>query len=88
MMCAGIPIAGISWRGNDAICEAVNSEKLGSVFVINNKINEDSIVSGLVTSIKHCMTLDRKTVYDIGNYRYDMNRLLREMFFIVDNKKY
>ena len=88
MMCVGIPIAGISWRGNDAVCEAVNNEKLGRIFVINNKISEDSIVNGLATSIKDCMTLNRKTIYDIGNYRYDMNRLMREMVFIVDNKKY
>ncbi|MCF7820225.1 MAG: hypothetical protein K9M44_02005 [Candidatus Pacebacteria bacterium] len=86
MMCSGIPIAGISWRGNDAVCEAVNDESLGRLHVID-KASEGAIVNGLVKAIKHSMSLDRKAIYDISNYRYNMSRLLRELFFIVDNKK-
>ncbi|MFA5109586.1 MAG: hypothetical protein WC458_03510 [Patescibacteria group bacterium] len=84
MMCSGIPIAGISWRGNDAVCEAINNSNLGRVFVINKKVKEDRIVKGLAKCITDCEFLDRKTIYDIGNYRYDMKRLMREMFNIVD----
>lgn len=85
MLCSGIPVAGISWKGNDAVCEAVNSDKLGYVSLINSNMTEQQIVNSLVKSIKSSLLLDRKSIYDISNYRYNMNRLMREMFFTIDN---
>lgn len=85
MMCSGLPIAGMTWSGNDAVCEAVNSDKLGKVLKAKRSMSENDIVNGLAKTIKECLTLDRKTIFEIGSYRFNMDRLMREMFFIVEN---
>lgn len=85
ILCSGVPVAGISWKGDDAICEAVNSKKLGLVFLANNDMDENQIVNGLTGAIKRSLELDKMAIYEIANYRYDMGRLMREMFFLADN---
>jgi len=85
MMCFGLPIAGISWRGNDAVCEAVNNKKLGSIVIVNKKMNEKKIVDKLAQAIKKSIRLNRELIYKIGNHKFNMNILMKKMFKIVDN---
>ena len=87
MLRSGIPIAGISWKGNDAVCEAVDRPELGAVAKINSEMNEDEVVNQLVLMIKKCLSLDRVEIFEIANKKYEMKRLIKEVFEIVDENR-
>lgn len=84
MLTSGIPIAGISWRGNDAICEAVASPKVGRIARISSEDSEKNIVLALATAIEECRNLSRKEIFEDSKVRFDMRRLVSEMLTIVE----
>ncbi|MEI6237958.1 MAG: hypothetical protein WCP15_00295 [bacterium] len=83
---SGIPLAAISWKGNDAVCEAVDDDRLGKVELINEGETEEQIVGKLVKSIRYCLELDRKEIYKLANEKYDPMSLAEKMFRIIDGK--
>lgn len=85
---SGTPIAAISWKGNDAVCEAVNDSKLGKVALVNSTMSDDQIATKLSEAISYCLTLNRKDIFEIASVKYDANRLAREMIDIVDSFNY
>ncbi len=82
-LCSGIPVIGITWKGNDAICEAINSPLLGEVIKVNDKFTDWQIGELIAQSIKKCLKLDRKKIYDIANERYNMKKIMRKIFSML-----
>lgn len=73
----GIPIAGMSWTGDDAVCEAVGTD-LGKITTVKG-MTEEEVPQALADAIKYCLKLDRKHIYEVGSYKYDPHRLVREL---------
>lgn len=83
---SGIPLVGMSWKGNDAVYEAVDDPRLGKVVLINRQMNDDEIAEQLAKSVKECLDLDRKTIFKLANEKYNPVKLAKKMFSIVDRK--
>ena len=81
---SGVPIAAISWRGNYAVCEAVDQPQLGQVQNVNPLMSEEEIVSKLAQSIVACEKLDRRIIYQIGQDKYNMIKIMKRIFTIMD----
>jgi len=81
---SGIPIAGMTWKGNDAVCAAVDNKNLGKVVKVNKKQSEDEITSKLANSIKYCLSLDRKLVFNMGSDKFNPLKLVKNILDIVD----
>ncbi|NWF65813.1 MAG: glycosyltransferase [Chloroflexi bacterium] len=73
----GIPIAGISWTGNDAVCEAVSSD-LGKIADVHS-LKEGEIAQALADAVRYCLTLNRKKIYEIGSEKYNPHKLVRQL---------
>lgn len=81
---SGVPIAGMTWKGNDAVCAAVDSPHLGHVSLVKHGSLDQEIADALADSVKHCLRLDRRQVYSNGKAKYDPHRLVRQVFDYVD----
>lgn len=81
---SGVPIAAISWRGNDAICEAVDQPQLGQVQNVNPSMSEEEIVNKLSESVIACKKLDRRIIYQIGQDKYNMVKIMKRIFTMMD----
>jgi len=84
VLSCGVPIAGMTWSGNDAICEAVDNEKLGVVVNVKN-IPDDQVPFYLADAIQKSLKLNRKDVYEIGSNKYDPHVLVKKIFNIIEN---
>lgn len=73
----GIPIAGISWTGDDAVCEAVGND-LGRIVNVSG-LKEEEIPNALAEAVKYCLTLDRKKIQEVGSKKYNPHKLVREL---------
>ncbi|MBU2578844.1 glycosyltransferase [Patescibacteria group bacterium] len=82
ILSCGVPIAGMTWVGNDAICEAVDDDKLGKV-IDASKIVEDEIPLYLSEAVKYCLKLDREKVYEFGSRKYNPHKLVKNLLDIV-----
>lgn len=79
VLASGVPIAGMTWTGNDAICEAVDNKYLGIV-VGARQIPENDIPFHLAEAVKYCLTLDRKKVFNLGSRKYNPHILVKKIF--------
>ena len=79
----GIPIAGITWTGNDAVAEAVDHAALGKVVNVSH-VPDKLIPQSIADAVRYCLRLDRKEVYKIGSQKYEPHHLVRAMFQKVD----
>lgn len=83
---SGVPLAAISWKGNDAVCEAIDNDKLGKVALVCEDEADDQIINKLVENIQYCLKLDRKEIYKLANKKYNPTKLAEKMFRIVDGR--
>lgn len=83
-LCSGIPLVGITWKGNDAICEAVDSPVLGKVVKVNSELTDKQIGNLIAQAVKECLKLDRKTIFNQANKRYNMRKILRKIFNLLE----
>jgi glycosyltransferase involved in cell wall biosynthesis len=86
ILSSGVPIAGMTWVGDDAIVEAVNHKDLGKVINANN-ISESKIPEELSAAVRYCLKLKRKQVYSLGKKKYDPHMLVRNIFKIIENRR-
>jgi len=83
---SGIPLAGISWKGNDAVCEPVNADnKFGYIAKCESNDTEQKIVEKLTQAIKLSIRLDREYIYIAGNNLYNENKLVENMYLRILN---
>jgi glycosyltransferase involved in cell wall biosynthesis len=84
ILCSGVPLAGMTWKGDDAVSEAVSIPLLGSVAHVHEGMTDDEIARALASSVKECLGLDRSRIYQIAHEQYDMERLMRQMMKTMD----
>ncbi len=83
---SGVPLVGISWSGNDAVCEPINLDnKLGYIAKCNKEDTEDAIVGKLVEAIKLSMKLNRDYIFEKGNSIYNQTELVKQMYLRAIN---
>ena len=82
---SGIPIAGITWKGNDSIVEAIGKyNEGGCVNKVKMSINDKEVSSALVKAIHSCLGINRKAVLRYGEKSYDPIKLTKEMIRIAE----
>lgn len=86
ILSCGVPIAGMSWTGDDAVAEALSDDKLG-VLVKTKNMNDEQVVDSLCDAVLKSTKLNRKEIYDIGSEKYDPHKLVKELFDIVESKR-
>ena len=86
ILSSGVPIAGMTWVGDDAIVEAVNHKDLGKVINANN-ISESKIPEELSEAVRSCLKLKRRQVYSLGKKKYDPHMLVRNIFKIIESRR-
>lgn len=79
ILSCGVPIAGMSYKGNDSIYEAISSDKLGNIVDCSGK-TEDEIILDLCKAVDYCVRLDRSDVHRIGSQKYNPKKLVLEVF--------
>jgi glycosyltransferase involved in cell wall biosynthesis len=84
LLCSGVPVAGMTWKSNDAICESVINNKIGHVTKVNRKMNDQAIAAKLANSISKCLCLDRENIYKINKERFNMEKIIIRMIKAVD----
>jgi len=82
---SGVPVAGITWKGNDAVCAAIDDPRLGKIVRVDKNMSDDIIATRLAESIKCCIELDRTKIFELASYKFDPDRLAREMINIVNH---
>lgn len=85
ILSCGVPIAGITWKGNDSVVEAIG-KKGGVVKKVEAGMTDDEISSRLVEAIKQCLTLNRNRVYAYGSRRFDRKELVKTMFDAAEKR--
>ena len=84
IIASGVPIAGMTWSGKDAVCEAVDNEYLGRVIKLDSNTQEENIPEILAGTISECLGIDTKKTFEIGSKKYDPKHLVREMMKKVE----
>jgi glycosyltransferase involved in cell wall biosynthesis len=79
---SGVPLVGMTWIGNDAVCEPFKVDnKLGRLERFNaSKDDEEIVVDRLAGAIKESLNLDRGYIYEKGNTLYNSTKLVEKMF--------
>lgn len=82
---SGVPLAGITWKKDDAVCEPINIDfKLGKIAYCNKKLDTDKkVAEKLALAIKHCLGLNRDYIYKKGNEIFNPNKLVKEMYLRI-----
>lgn len=86
ILSCGVPIAGMTWSGNDAVSEAVNNELLGRIVDVSS-CSEDLIHQKICDAINYCIGLDRNKVYEVGSKKYDPKNLISKIFKIIEDRQ-
>lgn len=86
ILSSGVPIAGMSWTGNDAVAEALDDKRLG-VLVNTREMNDEQVVGALSKAVIETRQLDRKQIYDIGSRKYNPRILVKKLFEIIESRK-
>lgn len=87
ILASGVPIAGMSWTGTDAVCEAVNDPSLGRIVLVNRIMSDEDVVKHLADAVKYCLSIDTHKTYEIGSKKYNPKALIRNLFEIIESKK-
>lgn len=83
ILSCGVPIAGITWTGNDAVCEAVESNLLGKIVDVSSLL-ESEVAQNLSEAIRYCLKLDRNIVYELGSKKYNPYILVENILLIAE----
>lgn len=68
----GVPLAGMSWRGGEAVVEAIGDmQRGGAIAQVNIKSDDDENVERLCDAIERSMLLDRDDVWKYGHERFN-----------------
>jgi glycosyltransferase involved in cell wall biosynthesis len=86
-LCSGVPIAGICWTKKEAVTEAVNSPYSGKIIKVNDKMDDQLIADKISKAINYCFSLDRKKIFKTANEKYNMKKIMRKIFYILDKNK-
>lgn len=85
---SGVPLAGLTWKGNDAVSEPINiNPMLGFLSKCTNEMNDDEVVERLAIAIKNCLNLNRDSVYIFGNSLYNPTKLVKQMYLIAEQNE-
>lgn len=57
---SGVPIAALSWKGNDSPYASIDNRKTGKIFLATKNMREDEIIDGLTKCVRFCLKLDKK----------------------------
>lgn len=86
ILSSGVPIAGMSWVGNDAVCEAVNTGELGFVVTLSQESSEDEVIDALSETILRCLNINSRDTFKVGSKKYNPRNLAAKIFaLITDN---
>ncbi len=80
ILASGVPIAGISWRGGDAVCAAVDDPRLGVVSILCREEPDEDAARKLAKNVQKCLELSREEVFRLGSNKYDPKKLVIELF--------
>lgn len=87
ILSSGVPIAGMSWSGIDAICEAVNNKNFGEVALIKKDDSEEQIIEKLSQTIINCLNIDSHETFKLGSHKYNPKFLITKLFEMVEEYK-
>jgi len=79
-----IPVAGISWKWNDCVVEAV-WDNFGRVFLGKNRMNDDEVIDWLVDAINYSLTLDRKFLLKKWQEKFNPVSILQNMLNMIND---
>lgn len=85
ILCSGVPIAGMSWKGNDAVCAAVSRPELGRIIRATTAMSDHAIAGLLADAVHACSSLDREQIRSLACRQYDMNESMKTMMRIMDS---
>ncbi len=68
---SGVPVAGMTWKGDDSVVEAVGDNEGGYVNKISHGASNQDVADALEDSARMCFELKRKDILDYGNSRYN-----------------
>lgn len=75
----GVPVAGITWKGNDCAPEAIE-ENSGKVIRVDSSMSVADISEALGLAVSDCLLLDRSEIAKKNLYKFDPTRLTKEMY--------
>ncbi len=84
IIASGVPLAGMTWKGNDAVCAAIDEGLTGSMVAVNKSMSDRIIAKKLAATIEKCLLLDRRKSFKIGSYKFNPTRLVENIFDIID----
>jgi len=84
ILASGVPIAGMSWSGKDAICEAVDHDDLGKISIMNQGFSDEEVVDKLSETISQCLTINSVNTFNIGSKKYNPKDLILKIFKKID----
>ena len=82
---SGVPVAGITWTGNDSVVEHVG-KRGGKVVPVNSSMTDDDIANRLAYAVEYCLKMDRKNVYHWAKMRYQPQVMVKTMFKLANEE--
>jgi glycosyltransferase involved in cell wall biosynthesis len=80
---SGVPVAGMTWVGDDALCDAVTSGEVGRI-VRASELSDEMIPRALAGAVKECLALKRLKIKEFGLSTYDPVKLVEELLKTAD----
>ena len=68
---SGVPVAGMTWKGDDSVVEAVGDNEGGYVNKIPLHASDKDIADALEDSARRCFEIKRENILNYGNSRYN-----------------
>ncbi len=68
---SGVPVAGMTWKGNDSVVEAVGDNEGGHVNKIPLGASDKDVADALEDSARKCFGIKRENILSYGNSRYN-----------------
>lgn len=87
ILSSGVPIAGMSWTGTDAVCEAVDNDELGKIVILSKNYSDEEVADKLSETILKCLKINSRNTFNIGSKKYDPKNLVSKIFKTIDDYK-
>lgn len=84
---SGVPIAGMSWTGDDAVCEAIDNDALGEVAIMPKSYSDTEVVVKLSETISRCLRINSECTFKVGSKKYDPKNLVLKIFEIINERR-
>ena len=82
---SGVPIAGMTWKGNDSVAEALSSGG-GSIVKVSNGMSLDEISDEICSAVEKCIKINHLEVLEYAKNRFDPIKNIQGMFDKIENK--